>query len=120
MREAAGPLTVEKMRWGAFWRGPVPALPPRVLSPAGGEIVVGGLTHPHVPNTQHRAQGGMGLGGAGNVLRVTGGNNGYGNKGGVGVHPRKPTLWEGLGSVRGWGVGGRSRLSPTCLPQRLS
>lgn len=33
----------------------------------------------------------------------TGGNNDYVNKGrrGGGVHPRMPTLWEGLGSVRG-------------------
>lgn len=36
---------------------------PSSLGPAGGEIVVWGLTHPHVLNTQPRAQGGMGLGG---------------------------------------------------------
>lgn len=39
-----------------------PGCPSWVLSLAGGEIVVWGLTHPHVLNTQPRTQGGMGLG----------------------------------------------------------
>lgn len=57
MGEAAIYLTPKEMRWGAFWVHPEPrrGLLSQVLSPVGKEMVVGGLTHPLVPNAQCRA-----------------------------------------------------------------
>lgn len=70
MGETARPLTLKEMRRSASWvhpepprRTPVPAPPPKVLTPAGGEVVARGLTHRPVPNTQRRAtRGGRGAG----------------------------------------------------------